>query len=348
MKLERVFYVYIFALCVLKCYLTLIAFTSDYPTFTSDAREYLRIAHNLIEHGAFSSDLHPPFRHDVIRVPMYPVLLTIFTPKTLIVLQHLLLLFSSFVLFRKGYRREGLLLFFSPTMAVFANQNLTEGIYAPLLVPLLLYRGTFWGFLWGLMALLRQATLVLFPPLLAVVFWGKWRKLLLHSLLFLVPVVLWATVNYLYGKIFTLSAGFHTSLLMYLVSKFAHVSDVVSHENFLYLGDWIRVITGKVITEIMRHPYQSLFWWLTGSLFTVIKAVARGYLQPFGPLWPLVYLLFYPYLFYLYRRALGDRRLTFLWVFYILAVGPIGDPRLRLPLEVLTLGWPLLRGDQGR
>ena len=341
--LNRLFYAYIFLLCVLKCYLTFVAFTTDYPLFTSDAREYLRIADNLLKYGVFSSDTHPPFRHDVIRVPVYPLLLLLLGPRPILLLQHVLLAMSSFLLFRRGYRKEGLLLFFSPTMAVFTNQNLTEGIYAPLLIFLLLYRGALWGLLWGLMALLRQATLVLFPPLLVVVFWRRWKKIVIHLLLFLVPVLFWATVNYMYGKVFTLSAGFHTSLLVYLVGRFADISDVLSHENFTYLGEWIKVISGKVISEIVKHPLHTVFWWLVGSLFTVVKAVARAYLQPFGSTWPLVYLTFYPYLAYLYWRALKDRRLTFLWIFYVLAVGPIGDPRLRLPLEVLTLGWSLLK-----
>ncbi len=346
--LNRLFYAYIFLLCILKCYLTFVAFTTDYPLFTSDAREYLRIADNLLKYGVFSSDTHPPFRHDVIRVPVYPLLLLLFGPRPLLLLQHLLLALSAFLLFRRGYRKEGLLLFFSPTMAVFTNQNLTEGVYAPLLILLLMYRGRFWGLLWGLMALLRQATLVLFPPLLVVVFWRRWKKIVIHLLLFLVPVLFWATVNYIYGKVFTLSAGFHTSLLVYLVGRFADISDVLSHENFTYLGDWIRVVGWKVISESVKHPLHVVFWWLVGSFFTVVKAVARAYLQPFGGAWPLVYLTFYPYLVYLYWRVLKDRRLILLWIFYVLAVGPIGDPRLRLPLEILTLGWPLLKTRTGK
>jgi len=341
--LKRFFYAYILVLCALKCYLTFVAFTTDYPLFTSDAREYLRIANNLLKYGVFSSDTHPPFRHDVIRVPVYPLLLLLLGPKPLLLLQHLLLALSSSLLFWKGYRKEGLLLFFSPTMAVFTNQNLTEGVYAPLIIPLLIYRGTLWGLLWGLMALLRQATLVLFPPLLVVVLWKRWKAVLIHLLLFLVPVLIWATVNYVYGRVFTLSAGFHTSLLVYLVGRFADISDVLAHENFTYLGDWIRLISWKVVSEIVKHPLHATFWWLVGSSFTVVKAVARAYLQPFGGFWPIVYLMFYPYLMYLYWRATRDKRLTFLWIFYVLAVGPIGDPRLRLPLEILTLGWPLLK-----
>ncbi len=336
-------YTYLLFLFLFKLWTTVWAFSTDYPIFTSDAKEYITIARNLIEHGAFSSDTSPPFRHDVIRVPIYPLLLTVLPPKVLLLLQNVLVVLSSLVLFKRGMKVEGTLLLLSPTLSVFSNQNLTEGLYAPLMVFLLMYRGVLWGALWGFMALLRQATLVLFPPVALVLFWRRWRMAFLHLISFSLPVLAWAYLNYVMGHVFTPSAGFSTTLLVYLVGRFSDISNVISHEGFSHLGDWIRVVNSKVLSEILEHPVQAAFWWVSGSLLTLIKAIPRAYLSHTGNLWPVFYMGFYPYLLFLYRRAVGDRRLLFVWTFYTLAVGPLGDPRLRLPLEVITIVWPALR-----
>src|SRR5438552_2794258 len=42
------------------------------PVVTWDSGEYLRLARNLVEHGAYSLDTSPPFGPSIRRAPLYP------------------------------------------------------------------------------------------------------------------------------------------------------------------------------------------------------------------------------------------------------------------------------------
>ncbi|NPB02818.1 MAG: hypothetical protein GXO39_00150 [Thermotogae bacterium] len=341
MSLRRfLFLSYILSLIVFKAYVTVVAFTGDYPLFTSDAQDYMRIAHNLRTYSVFSSDPHPPLKHDVIRMPIYPVVLSILGSKGTLLLQNLLLILAVMTLVMREEREKAMLLFLSPTVSVFTNQNLTEGLYVPLLVFVLLYKGRFQGILWGILALLRQATLLLFPPLLLLEGLRRrsWRFILLNALLFILPVGLWMTTNAVLGGAPIFSGVFTTTLTVYLMSKFTDVSSLLNAYNEIpTMGEWISNMTKVVFPWILSHPMETIGVWLKGVVFTLFKAIPRGYLKIFGPLWPLAYLLFYPYLLYIYRRILGDRGLTAVGLFYILGVALPGSPRLRLPVEILAI-----------
>ncbi len=330
-------FLYILFLAFFKIYITVFALLSDYPTFTSDAKEYLIIAHNLKTHLTFSSDTTPPLRHDVLRMPLYPLILMLLSSKGSIILQHILLALSSYLLIRRGYRREGFLLFFSPTISVFTNQNLTEGLYVPLMTLLLLFpTSKIWGFLWGMLSLLRQSTVLFFPPLMWIISKNP-KRFIYHCLLFMIPIILWTLVNYIKSGFPIFSGVFSTSVLVYVVGKFTDISQIADHSKFESLGEWISMVNGFIISEILKHPVETLVIWLKGTLYTIIKPIPRGYLYPFGNAWLFVYLLFYPYILLIYKRLWEEKRLIFPLLVYILCVGAVGDPRLRLPLEVLII-----------
>ncbi|NPA80493.1 MAG: hypothetical protein GXO29_05545 [Thermotogae bacterium] len=338
-------------LLLFKLYLTYVAFTGDYATFTSDAQDYMRIAHNLKTHGIFSSDPHPPLKHDVIRMPIYPLLLALLGGKGTLVLQHLLLLLVVLLLWRRGWRREALILFLSPTVSVFVNQNLTEGLFAPLIALLLTVRVRVWGLLWGLLALLRQATVLLFPPILLVDVWRskRWSYALLHITLFLTPVVAWTGVNWLKGGAPIFSGVFTTTVAVYLVERFYDITPHIrAYSDIPQMGVWITDLQRVAFGWMLHHPVESLVLWLKETFFTVVKAIPRGYLYPFGPMWPVAYLMFYPYLLYIYRETVRSKALFGISLFYILAVGLPGDPRLRLPVEIMAIMWPVFRRMRGR
>src|SRR5438552_13407836 len=42
------------------------------PVMTWDSGEYLRLAHNLLQHGAYSLETAPPYVPSIRRAPLYP------------------------------------------------------------------------------------------------------------------------------------------------------------------------------------------------------------------------------------------------------------------------------------
>jgi Dolichyl-phosphate-mannose-protein mannosyltransferase len=66
------------------------------PTLSFDSNEYLTLAHNLVNHGAFSLDLAAPFTPSIRRAPLYPAFLAmlswsgILSPKIVVIVQAIL------------------------------------------------------------------------------------------------------------------------------------------------------------------------------------------------------------------------------------------------------------------
>jgi Dolichyl-phosphate-mannose-protein mannosyltransferase len=70
-RLRRYLAVFLFALCLRLLYVEIIGSAK----LTPDSGEYLTIAQNLLNHGAFSLDATPPFTPTIRRAPVYPAFL---------------------------------------------------------------------------------------------------------------------------------------------------------------------------------------------------------------------------------------------------------------------------------
>ncbi|HKQ73721.1 MAG TPA: glycosyltransferase family 39 protein [Blastocatellia bacterium] len=74
--MSRYLFVFLFALCPRALYIA-IAGTATHGTMVEDSYQYLIIAQNLLNHGAFSLETEPPFTPTTRRPPVYPAFLSI-------------------------------------------------------------------------------------------------------------------------------------------------------------------------------------------------------------------------------------------------------------------------------
>jgi len=74
--MRRYLGVFFFALCLRVLYLAIIG-PATHATLVEDSYQYLIIAQNLLNHGAFSLETGPPFAPTIRRPPVYPAFLSI-------------------------------------------------------------------------------------------------------------------------------------------------------------------------------------------------------------------------------------------------------------------------------
>ena len=107
-----------------------------------DSIQYLTLADNLLKEGSFSQSYQPPLVPDVQRTPGYPVFLamTFNHPGVVLILQHLMVLLSGFLLYRilrEQYSRKlsrwlsGLYML-QPYPILFASVILSESLFITL------------------------------------------------------------------------------------------------------------------------------------------------------------------------------------------------------------------------
>lgn len=250
-----------------------------------DSIQYLTLSENFLEHGAFSQSYQPPLVPDVQRTPGYPVLLglTWNTPFLVLILQHLLLLLSGFVLYklvreyvgRRVSRIVAFLYLLQPYPILFASMILSETLFVTLLLTGLLYVVRHWrtggrtqlGVGLGMLCLAAYVRPVGLPivALLIIVLgirllMNRKGALVRAVMLVGIPVLLlapWMVRNYLVADAFTFNTMGDMGMIHGRLGGLeAHRRGVDFHEHRLYMaGD--SIVSMEIGLGNLRHYYTT-------------------------------------------------------------------------------------------
>lgn len=213
-------------------------FYGNYDFMTTDSHQYLRAAHNLIDHHSFSLAREAPYSADMFRTPGYPLFLTPFVAMNLssIVIALLQTLAGAAipVLVFQTARRLGFasavlgasLLVIDTSLMVFIPLLLSDGLFA-LLLALLIYslaanqqdiKCLIWqALLLGGLILIRPIAAYL--PILLLLWWlihrvKSWHFVVAAGVLFALPGG-WVLRNYYTLQTPAISTVGQTGLFLY-------------------------------------------------------------------------------------------------------------------------------------
>lgn len=196
-----------------------------------DTRGYLALADNLARGNGFSWDTEPPYRQNIVRTPLYPLILSgLYSPfrneRPAIVFQVILGGLLAVLVFFLGQRVSGngllpgLLAACDPFTAIFGAMLYTETLFAVLLTlgVLLLFnrKNTLAGLAMGLACLARPSGVVLALAGMYPAWRKDWRGLWDFLWGFAALPLMWMARNYLVSGLFTLSSVSDVNLYVFL------------------------------------------------------------------------------------------------------------------------------------
>lgn len=196
-----------------------------------DTGGYLAIADNLLRGNGFSWDSKPPYRQNIVRTPLYPLVLSaLYSPfcdeRPSLLFQVILGGLLAVLVFFLGQRVSGdgflpgLLAACDPFTAIFGAMLYTETLFAVFLTlgALLLFqkKNVLAGLAMGLACLTRPTGIILTVGGIYPAWKRDWTGLCNFLWGFLALPLMWATRNYLVSGLFTLSSVSDVNLYVFI------------------------------------------------------------------------------------------------------------------------------------